>query len=291
MEYVRTELQRMIEIQNVITMYYFEKGKDFVFAGERHDFWEFLYIDRGEVEVHTDDASFMLTSGMIVFHKPNEFHSFTANRKALNLIVMTFDCLSPAIREFEGKAMQLNDEERNLLAQMIKEGRDAFIYPFRHPLERREDAQPGSEQLIKLYLETFLLRLLRRLRQPDRTRPMPLSYATKERQDDDIAAAVAELLESRLDGKVTLDEISGALHVSKTRLKGLFKRKYGCTIIEYFMERKVEKAKLMIREESYNFTEIASQLGFSSVHYFSKTFKKTVRMSPSEYAKSVQARS
>ena len=44
----------------------------------------------------------------------------------------------------------------------------------------------------------------------------------------------------------------------------------------------------MIREGSHNFTEIAALLGYNSIHYFSRHFKKVTGMTPSEYASSVK---
>jgi len=60
--------------------------------------------------------------------------------------------------------------------------------------------------------------------------------------------------------------------------------------MEYFAGMKIKQAKQLIRDETYNMTEISGMLGFSSVHYFSKAFKKTTGMSPTEYARSVKGR-
>ena len=51
---------------------------------------------------------------------------------------------------------------------------------------------------------------------------------------------------------------------------------------------KIDAARRMIREGRLNIAQIASQLGFSSVHYFSRRFKALTGMSPSEYARSVK---
>ena len=47
-------------------------------------------------------------------------------------------------------------------------------------------------------------------------------------------------------------------------------------------------AEEMIRQGSHNFTEIAALLGYNSIHYFSRHFKKVTGMTPSEYASSVK---
>lgn len=290
MDSLRTVLNQTIDIKHIFTIHYFEKSKNFVFSGEYHDFWEFLYVDKGEIEVMADTNIHRLKQGTIIFHKPNEFHSFYAyHGTAPNLIIMTFACRSKAMKYFENKVLSLQDEERNLLAQIIKEGTHAFTFPFEYPLERKSTQLIGSEQLVKNYLETFLIRLLRKGASSDHS--TPLSTPAKEKTENDITNAMITFLKERIHTKVSIEEISEATHIAKTRLKDLFKKKTGSSIMEYFVQMKIENAKLAIREGEYNFTEISQMLGFSNVHYFSKTFKRITNMSPSEYAKSAQARS
>lgn len=287
--YQRTHLKMSLVINKVITMHYFEFGKDYSFNGEKHDFWEFLYVDRGEVEVHADDHRYLLKQGSIIFHKPNEFHSFYATKgKAPNLIVMTFDCHSKAMQYFEQKVLHLEDEERNLLAQIVREGQQAFEFPFGHPLVRRPDAPVGSEQMIQSYLEILLVRLLRKSAQAEAE--TPLSTGAKEKSVHDLTNRVMNYMEQHIDAQLTLNEISQVFCVGKTQLKDLFKKHTTYTLMEYFAKLKIDQAKILIREETYNFTEISRKLGFSSVHYFSKAFKKATLMSPSEYARTVKSR-
>ncbi|UKS27064.1 AraC family transcriptional regulator [Paenibacillus sp. HWE-109] len=290
MELERVYLNLTIEIRSIITMYYFEFGKDYVFSGESHDFWEMVYVDKGEVEVIADTTSHTLKTGSLIFHKPNEFHSFTATHgRAPNVIVITFDCYSKAMEQFENKVFQLQDEERNRLAQIIEEGANTFIFPFKYPLTRKQNAEIGSEQLLKNYLEMFLILLLRK--ETHQESDQSLSFLPKEKDEAQLVTAIIHFLEERLDSQISLTEISDKFHVAKTKLKDLFAKHTGKSIKEYFMRLKIDKAKVSIREDVHNFTEIAQRLGFSSVHYFSKAFKRVSGMSPSEYARSVKARS
>ncbi|WP_231884819.1 helix-turn-helix domain-containing protein [Paenibacillus elgii] len=290
MSYQRTRLKQTIVIDNIITMYYFEFAKNYVFPGEQHDFWELVYVDKGEVEVTAGTTQHRLRQGMVVFHEPDEFHSFYAcEGTAPNIIVLTFDCRSEAMKRFARQIVHLEDTERNLLAEIVKEGKHAFEFPFRYPLKRRQDVPAGSEQLIQLYLQTFLIRLLRRLGHAETSKP--LSFTAREKDNEALARRVIGYLEDHVEGNVSLGEISEALHVAKTRLKEQFKRQTGLSIMSYYNQLKIGRAKSLIREKTYNFSEIAAMLGFSGPHYFSKAFKKSAGMSPSEYARSVQARS
>ncbi|MDF2723188.1 MAG: transcriptional regulator, AraC family, partial [Paenibacillus sp.] len=183
MRYRRTTLTATLIIDNLITMHYFEFGKYFRFRGESHDFWELLYVDKGDVEVWGDDRCYRVGQGSIIFHKPNEFHKFHAqNGKAPNVIVLTFDCASEAMKRFENAVILLNDEERAQLAQIIEEGAGAFGFPFKYPLTLKENAPVGAVQMIKLRLEMLLIQLLRRndwSGEPRRTLP-----AKKEEYDE-----------------------------------------------------------------------------------------------------------
>lgn len=55
MTYVKTQLKREITIPAIVTIHYFEYMKDFAFKGESHDFWEFLYVDKGNILVRAAD--------------------------------------------------------------------------------------------------------------------------------------------------------------------------------------------------------------------------------------------
>lgn len=289
-DYQRTRLKMTIRIENLITMFDFEFAKNFKFKGERHDFWELVYVDKGEVVVQADDRTFRLATGMIAFHKPNEFHSFyAAEGTAPNIIVLTFDCRSKAMKLFENRVVRVDNKQRNLLAEIVKEGKQVFLVPFKHPLVRRDNAPVASEQMIKLHLELLMLQLLRDLESPNTERS--LHSLAKEKENNVLAEIVIRFLESRIGETLTLEEISQSLHISKTRLKDEFKQQTGRSVMSYYANLKIEKAKTMIREEHMNFSQIAEAIGFNGPHYFSKAFKKATGMNPSEYARSVKARS
>lgn len=293
MDYIRTHLKEEITIKSIFTIHYFEFAKDYIFEGEKHNFWEFLYVDKGEVEVMADTMGYKLKHGEMIFHKPNEFHNVWANGKvAPNLIVISFESNSNAMRFFENKIIQTGDNEKNLLAQIIREAGESFSSSFDvsslKKLERRQSRIFGSEQLIKVYLEQLLINLVRKgssINAENR-----LSSTVKERSDEDMVKKVMSYLKQNISKRITFDDICYFSQIGKTNLKVIFKEKTGSSVMEYFKILKVEEAKRMIREGSFNFTEIAEKLGYSSIHYFSRHFSKVTGMSPSQYASSVKVK-
>ena len=82
MEFYKYPLSKLFDIPQIVTIHYFEYGKDFVFEGESHDFWEFLCVDKGEAIVTAHQQVHVLQKGDIIFHKPGQFHS-VADRKSV----------------------------------------------------------------------------------------------------------------------------------------------------------------------------------------------------------------
>ena len=97
MPFTPTVINRPVSVDRVVTVHYFEYSSSYYFEGEQHNFWEFVYVDKGEVEVMADEVGYRLKRGEMIFHKPNEFHNVFANGVvAPNLVVVAFVCPSPA---------------------------------------------------------------------------------------------------------------------------------------------------------------------------------------------------
>jgi len=291
-KYPKINLDKVIEIEQIVSLFYFEYAKDFVFQGESHDFWEFLYVDKGQAEVMADTEGYQLEQGEIIFHKPNEFHSVWANGKiAPNLIVASFVCNSPAMKFFENKILKAGEQEKKILANLIKERTLCFnkrLNEFITEKDKRPDEIFGAQQLIKIYLEMLLITFIRNntsVQNQDR-----VSFLTRRRVEDDLVNRIICFMKENIDKHLTIDDFCEEFGLSRTRIKNLFREKLNTGIIQYFRHLKIEKAKELIREENYNFSEIADKLGFSSVHYFSSVFKKITDMTPSEYVISVKSK-
>jgi AraC-like DNA-binding protein len=293
MDYVRTILKDEFAINNVVTIHYFEFARDYVFEGEFHDFWEFVYVDKGEVEVMADDKGFKLKQGDMIFHKPNEFHNLWANGKvAPNLIVISFDCRSKSMKYFENKIISVGDTIKKLLANILKEAMEAFSNPLNisvtQQLEKKDKSYFGCEQLIKIYLQQILIYLVRmgtNISTEER-----LSSSVKERWDEDMVNIVVNFLKTNINNNISFEDVCRFSNLGKTNLKMIFKEKTGTSVMEYYKSLKIGEAKNLIRETDLNFTQISEKLGYTSIHYFSRHFKKVTGMTPSEYSYSVKAR-
>ena len=86
--------------------------------------------------------------------------------------------------------------------------------------------------------------------------------------------------------KVNLSQIiANVIGKEYTNLSKLFSKVEDSTIEKYFIQLKIEKSKELIQNGQLNFTQIAYELGYSSVNYLSNQFKQIVGRSMSEYKK------
>ena len=291
MAYRSTRLRREVSVQKIISIHYFQYMSDFVFPGESHDFWELVCVDRGEIEAVAGNRRIALKRGDILFHRPGEFHNVVTNGKiSPSLVVIGFECRSRCLEGFGDRVMTVQAGEKELLAKIILEAQGAFDGPLGDPYQ--EELIPakcppfGAEQLIGRYLEELIICLYRRYftgARPDIPEPF-----RPEGEGDETSRRILRYLEERVGERLTLEQIAKDNLMGTCQLEKLLKKSWGCGAIELFSRIKIDAAKQLIRDGQLNMTQIADRLGYSSLYYFSRQFKKTAAMSPSEYAASIR---
>ena len=85
---------------------------------------------------------------------------------------------------------------------------------------------------------------------------------------------------NNLSRKITLDDLSKELHLSKEYISRTFKKETGKTIISYINEQKMILAKELITNHNMSLTSVADQLGYDDYNYFSRIFKKQFATPP-----------
>lgn len=98
-----------------------------------------------------------------------------------------------------------------------------------------------------------------------------------------IVANVKKYIDSHVDEKLTLNDVSAVFGLSPNYLSQLFKKYNDLGFTDYITHKKIAKAKLLMSENNIKLYEIADRLGFENSFYFSKVFKKVEGCSPREY--------
>ena len=292
LDYVRTQLHKIINIDKIISLHYYEYVKDFKGREEAHDFWELVYSDCGEIEVIADQTKHILKQGEIIFHKPNQSHNILALGVFASVFIVSYECMDEAAAFFEDKILVLDDTEKEIMAEIFREGKAAFEGPFdrivQEQLIPKKKQRLASEQLIKNHLEHLLIHILRKSTEaPEEYEETIIPNNHNERA---LVDRVIAFLYDHIYEKINLKELCYSLSFSKSHVEKVFNEHVGRGIISYFNKLKIDEAKKLISENKYSFSEIAEMLNLSSLQHFSSAFKQYTSMSPTQYSKSVNSR-
>jgi transcriptional regulator GlxA family with amidase domain len=101
-----------------------------------------------------------------------------------------------------------------------------------------------------------------------------------------IRIAIA-FLESNLHRKITSSELAEVANTSSSHLSRLFKSETGLSPGEYLRRLRMEKARQLLATSLLSVKEIMGAAGYNSKSHFVRHFKRSFRLTPSEYRKNV----
>lgn len=87
---------------------------------------------------------------------------------------------------------------------------------------------------------------------------------------------------------LSVKQISDVMYMSLAYMCSIFKAETGITINQYITDIRLEDAKQLLRNKSYNISEVAAAVGFNDSQYFAKIFKKKTGLTPSMYKETQQ---
>lgn len=270
---IQTEITPLLELGTLYTLLYHEKELGFQFKGEQHECWELTYVDKGSLyNVIGEGQEYLLHQGELMLFAPGQWHRQYADENvSACYMTITFDMQLGEPELLAGRVFQSDYEIKGLLEKIMQEKEAHLIY---------------SNDLILCYLKELLIRLLR---------VQKLEYIIhkadtemKHTIESDIVADVMQYVKNNLEKKLTVSQIAKTIPISSNYLSTLFRKNTGKHLVEYIAAEKMKKAKEYMREGKYTFTQISDMLGFNSIHYFSKLFKKQFGITPSEYSNAIK---
>lgn len=283
MDYARTSIPCFITVNSIMTVHRIDLAGGPP-VGESHNFPEIIYVSEGVHSLLVDNMPFEMSAGQMLIYAPGAYHIGAAPSQA-KIYIISFESDSPMLTEMYNRIIFLDADKRSLLTEMISDGVKLFekVSPDSGlvGMIKKTGAADYDIQKLKNKLELLLIDIYR----SESHLASEIKAANYDNLDREQVEAVAAYLREHISESLTLKEIAANSHISVSKLSALFREQYDCGVISYFNNIKIERAKRMIRESSMNFTEISQSLGFCSIHYFSKLFKKTTGMTPSMYAK------
>jgi len=257
------KINRMIQVEALYTAFERTYQENYRNNGERHHFWEVLYVVDGVLGVAEDERIYRLPAGSMLVHMPMEFHRVWAEDGCVpTLLVVTFEISAGAFQVLGNGVYQLTATEAELLRKVVAA---ACVC--------REYDDAIQNQLSALYLEEFLLSMLQNSTSEDRL------YRTRGTQN---YQKIVRVMNENLYRNLSAPEIAALCNLSLSNLKKIFKTYSGTGVMNYFNSLRMMKA-IELMNRGLSIAELSEALGFSSPSYFSDAFKRYSGRTPSEY--------
>mgnify|MGYP002509621876 CR=1 FL=1 len=218
MKYEKRELKSLIQVDKIVTIHYFELSKDFFYPPETHNFWELHYVDKGTAISVNQDKIIELNSGEVYFHKPNDKHQLRSNGIIPpNVCVISFVSQSKSLDTIENKKLKLSQEQKSIISRFLSEANANFDISHSSPetnkLTLRKNRPLGGDQMLKIYIEEFLLSLVRELSIKKQTVNSILQI---DEYNDSLINSIIAYFRENITKNLTLAEICNNFHFSKS---------------------------------------------------------------------------
>ena len=275
-----------------VNLYYLDLHKSYMnrIRWHWHEEMEIIIINDGIAEIATDDATYHITPGQGIIINQNVMHSiYSVDKNNCTFYSIVFhpdflfghkvgplhaQFLLPVQSSRFFKAMVL-DEKDSHQERMLDALNDAIAANLTKPF--------GYEIATKGHLCRFWAELISKLPQMTAA-PTPPAHVSLDEQRVKQAMLFIRMHHAE---PISLEEIAGSVHISKSECCRCFSRTLQMTPFEYLMKYRIFEATRKMaqspQEPPMSIADLAMSVGFNNTSYFNKLFKKYLGCTPTYY--------
>ena len=243
-----------------------EEEQAFLFPGGANPMTELLYVEQGSLHSVADGRKQYLQQGDFVIYGSNQWHMQYADTSVAPRCLRVFFDMHGDHTALLNRKFTATGRLQALFDQLLQEQERLEIY---------------ADEMILVLLDQLLLLLLRQVE----GEPLPDSRMKGEYR---IIHQTQAFVSNHVWEDLSVPFVAHHVDMSPSYLTALFQKHLSISPGEYIRRVKLQESKRLIRENKLNFTEIAAELQYSTVHHYSRQFKEKFGMTPSEYAKLVR---
>lgn len=106
---------------------------------------------------------------------------------------------------------------------------------------------------------------------------------SQQQHGDLVDSAIRYIDKNYTDENISLNSVAQAINISTNYLSALFSQRLGVSFVDYLTQKRMTKAKQLLRQSSKRSSEIAYEVGYKDPRYFSFVFKKTQGCTPKSF--------
>ena len=238
------------------------------FDGYPHHRYVLVFNLMTEGTVNVDGILWRLHPENALMIFPYQFHHFIdlADTNIVWLFI-TFELELPtAMQAFRHRMLQIDNRCHELLGRIIQ----------------HYEKGSGERANRRLTLDcALLINHLREQVKPDLPEEIPLGNVRE--QSNALIRAIQTYLSSQAGSLRNVSDIATYLKMSESNLRAVFRQQFNISLGAYIKNFRAHQAIQLMQNRKLSFTEIAFELGFTTLSSFSRFFTNTIGVSPRKY--------
>lgn len=113
--------------------------------------------------------------------------------------------------------------------------------------------------------------------------PRPVIHYSQSMAKTDYVEAAKRYVESHILERVSVQDVAAAIGITPNYLSSLFKRQLGQNFMDYVNATKIKHACTLLKNNKHLVYEVSHMLGYDNAYYFTKVFKRYMKVTPTEY--------
>jgi len=238
----------------------------------KHDFFHVLSVVSGEFKLwDRRGQGVVIRPGGFLIVPPEWEHSWRIDERCLALQI----CFSPFLAEEYGELFQLFGDIQAEW-RLISLGRELFEVFFKKIEAEFDSSQPGSSVLMHSFLmELFAVAL--------RTHCGGEEDINGVKGNDwAVMRRALDYIQRRYRGRISVKDLAANSYLGESRFFQVFKKYAGVSPLNYVAKFRMEKAKALLTCSHMSVSQVADFLGYESIHYFSRAYKRHYGVPPSK---------
>lgn len=244
-----------------------------------HDFFEILYIKKGNFVFKVDEKIYNVTPGDIILVSPSTLHvliqnenNVEAERVVMNVTEKFLDNLSTEQTNLKNVFIKA-ENNKNYCIHLKNERKKKLESYIDTVLRTQGSTKFGEDILYKIKLSQIFLLLNDEYEDIENT-----SIISQNK----IVTECIEYIDNNISKQFSIDDIANHINVSSSTISHTFKSHTGISIYRFITKKRMILAKKMIKE-NVNLSEIYQQCGFNDYTSFFRSFKKEFNLTPKEF--------
>ncbi len=264
--------------------YYFKEWDGYNMQFHAHNAVEIMYAITGRCLVETRDASVPLKKGEFILLDANVEHRLQVEKdlpcRMLNVEFgfYTENSLLPSFGDFVRSSKTLQQLLRSGMPHVVLRDSDEIYVALKSLIMELDRNDATETHLVHLLFSQLLLRIARLYCEEGGTKNSgPAVMHVKK---------AIRYIHQHYDSDIQIKDIASAANVHAGYLHRIFKSNRGCTINEYLLRIRMEKAKSLLANTDIQISDISGYVGINSRQYFAYVFRKYTGLAPSSYRSS-----